>query len=70
MADEDNSMTLQALITQHPEWLGHTLVIYHEDGHYDYIGAAGLVYEVDEEEEGTTGEPIFTGNKLLVFAAN
>lgn len=51
--------TLKTLLEKHPEWADLPIVVYQSEGRYDYVGAAGLVYE-DEDEEG----------KVLVFAPN
>jgi hypothetical protein len=69
-AQDHNSMTLQDLVDQHPEWLGHTLVIYTSGQEYDYVGATGSVYEDDEMKNVTGQDAEPTGVKLLVFAAN
>jgi len=51
--------TLKQLYKEHPEWHDLPMAVYVADGSLDYIGAAGTVYE-SEDEEG----------KILVFAAN
>lgn len=53
-------MTLEELYLEHPEWRTLPLVVHKTEGTYDYVGAAGDVYE----GVGDEGEPV------VVFAAN
>lgn len=53
--------TLAELIKSHPEWADLPTVVYCKDGHYDYIGEAGMVYPATDED---------TESEVLVFAPN
>ena len=51
--------TLGTLLDKHPEWKDLPIGIYKPSGELDFVGAAGMVYE-DEDEDG----------KILVFSPN
>lgn len=53
--------TLRSLIEQHPEWADLPIVVYREDGSYDWVGHSGDVYTDKDEDEDAT---------VLVFAGN
>jgi hypothetical protein len=60
-------MTLKDLVEKHPEWLDHELVVYREDGEYDYVGKSGWV---NEGEDVTVEDGKLVKHKVLVFAGN
>ncbi len=60
-------MTLRELIEQHPEWADLPIVVYREDGHYDYVGCSGTVYEDEDRQEW---QEEGGGVRVLVVAGN
>lgn len=63
-------MTIKELLTEHPEYLNLTMVVYRQDGAYEYVGEDASVYVGKEMKdiEGKDCEP--TGRELLVFSCN
>ena len=57
-------MTLKELLDANPDWADLPVVVYCEDGSYDYVGQAGSAYRHKEILED--GESI----DVVVFAAN
>jgi hypothetical protein len=58
---DEAPVTLRMLMEKHPEIADLPIVVYCEDGHYDWVGAAGAVYVGDDPEDG---------EKVLVFSSN
>jgi len=57
--------TLRSLIEEHPEWADLPLVVYREDGEYDWVGCSGAVYDHNPADDG-----IEDAQHVLVFAGN
>ena len=57
-------MTLKELLDANPDWADLPIVVYREDGTYDYVGGAGSAYRHKETTED--GESI----DVVVFAGN
>lgn len=64
-------MNLRELYEQHPEWHDLPLVVYREDGLYDYIDGAGMVYP-GKDYPGTDfdNEDDLGPDNVLVFSPN
>jgi hypothetical protein len=65
--------SLRRLIAEHPEWADLPLVVYREDGDYDFVGTldgAASVYPTDLTTARSDDDPTPTLLRVLVFAAN
>lgn len=76
--------TLNDIIKKHPEYADLPVVIYREDGEYDWVGASGSVYDgktcsIDYDkkkpidgacEQGRDCETCKYAISVLVFAGN
>ena len=55
--------TLRRLMEEHPEWADLPIVVYREEGGYDWVGSSGDVYDATTEEDGDVYEVlVFTNN--------
>jgi len=58
-------MTLRKIAEEHPDWLDYDVVVYREDGEYDYVGCSGNYFLADiADEDGSNPQTlvVFSGN--------